>query len=50
MRIRRNGTTLESNNPLVVEQWRKAGYAEVTSEERNPRKGKDPKKEQSLTD
>lgn len=49
MRIKLNGTILESNNPLVVEQWQKAGYAEVSSEERKPRKGKEPEKEQSLT-
>lgn len=50
MRIKLNGTILESNNPLVVEQWRKAGYAEVSGEERKPRKGKEPEKEQSLTE
>ena len=50
MRIKRNGTILESNNPLVIEQWKKAGYAEVGGEERKPRKGKEPEKEQSLTE
>lgn len=50
MRIQRNGTILESNNPLVVEQWKKAGYAEVNGEERKPRKGKEPEEEQSLTE
>lgn len=29
MRIKLNGAILESNNNLVVEQWKKAGYAEV---------------------
>lgn len=50
MRVKRNGTILESNNPLVVEQWKKAGYAEVSSEERKPRKGKEQEKEQSLSE
>ena len=50
MRIKRNGTILESSNPLVIEQWKKAGYAEVSGEERKPRKGKEPEKEQSLTE
>lgn len=29
MRIKLNGTILESSNPLVVEQWKKSGYTEV---------------------
>lgn len=49
MRIKQNGTILESDNPLVVEQWKKAGYEEVT-EERKPRRGKEPEKEPSLSD
>ena len=49
MRIKLNGTILESNNPLVVEQWQKAGYAEV-GEERKPRKGKEPEKGQPLAE
>lgn len=28
MRIKLNGTILESNNALVVEQWKKKGYKE----------------------
>lgn len=50
MRIKRNGTILESNNPLVVEQWQKAGYAEVSVEERKSRKSKEPDKEHGLTE
>lgn len=50
MRIKRNGTILESNNPFVVEQWKKSGYEEVSGEERKPRKGKEPEKEQGLTE
>ena len=32
MQIKFNGTILESNNPLVVEQWKKAGYADMVGE------------------
>lgn len=36
MRIKLNGTILESNNELVVEQWKKAGYAEVGNKSKQP--------------
>ena len=32
MKIKRNGVILESNNPLVVEQWKKAGYSDMSGE------------------
>lgn len=32
MKIKLNGTMLESNNPLVVEQWKNAGHAEISGE------------------
>lgn len=40
MRIKLNGTILESNNPLVVEQWKKAGYAEMGGDNKLPKDGK----------
>ncbi len=45
MRIKLNGTILESDNPLVVEQWQKAGYTEAGGEEKKPKKGKESEKE-----
>ena len=57
MKIKLNGTILESNNKLVIEQWNKAGYSETSSEEKKPRKGDaplnddgDPKGDVPLTD
>lgn len=32
MKIKLNGTILESNNDLVVEQWKKAGYEDLAAE------------------
>lgn len=32
MKIKLNGTILESDNELVVKQWRKAGYSDMSSE------------------
>ncbi len=31
MRIKLNGTILESENELVVEQWQKAGYEDLAA-------------------
>lgn len=56
MRIKSNRTILESNNPLVVEQWRKAGYAEISGEDEKPTNGEPrddnepPKDDEPLTD
>lgn len=36
MKIKLNGTILESNNDLVIEQWKKAGYAEISGEDEKP--------------
>ena len=37
MRIKLNRTILESDNPLVVEQWKKAGYAEIGGDNKPPK-------------
>ena len=50
MRVKdEKGRILTSENPVIVGMWKKAGYAEV-GEERKPRKGKEPEKEQSLAE
>lgn len=36
MRIKQNRTILESDNPFVIEQWKKAGYAEVGGKSNQP--------------
>lgn len=53
MRIKLNGTILESSNELVVEQWKKAGYKEFRGKpEKEPSKEPDgkPEKEPGLSD
>lgn len=51
MRVKdEKGRILTSKNPVIVGMWKKAGYEEVSGEERKQRKGKEPEKEQSLTE
>ena len=39
MRIKQNRTILESDNPFVIEQWKKAGYTEVGGGNELPKDG-----------
>lgn len=40
MRIKLNGTILESNNALVTDQWKKKGYKEFKGKAPEPLDGK----------
>ena len=39
MKIKLNGTILESNNKLVIEQWKKAGYEDISGRDEEPTNG-----------
>lgn len=39
MKIKLNGTILESNNKLVIEQWKKAGYEDISGKDEEPTNG-----------
>jgi len=52
MRIKQNGTILESDNPFVIQQWKKAGHKEFKEKQRKEQRadGGTPGKEGQLPD